>query len=66
MHGHVDADEFAHHQRVVRRAIERRVAGHGGDTQQLAEASGNDDGDGVVVPGIAVEDDGGALGAMVR
>ena len=43
-------------ERVVGRALERGVAGDGRDAEQLGVAGGDDDGDGVVVAGVAVED----------
>ncbi len=54
--GDVDPQELAHDQRVVGRAVERRVAGHGGDAEQLAVPGRDDDGDRVVVTRVAVED----------
>ena len=56
VNGDVDAQELAHDQRVVGRAVERRVAGHGGDAEQLAVPGRDDDGDRVVVTRVAVED----------
>ena len=44
-------------QGVVGGAVERGVAGDGRDAEQLGVPGGDDDGDGVVVAGIAVEDD---------
>ena len=55
VHGHVDVEQLAHDERVVRGAVERGVAGHRRDAEQLGVAGGDDDGDGVVVARITVE-----------
>ena len=55
--GNVDAEQFAHDERVVRGAVERSVAGDGRDPGEVAGVGGDDDGDGVVVAGVAIEDD---------
>ena len=59
VHGHVDLEQVAHHERVVGRAFERRVARHRRDADQVGVAGGGDDGDGVVVARVAVEQDRG-------
>src|SRR5262249_51717299 len=54
------ARELEHAQCVVRRLVERLVAGDGrhADEVELRRGDGEQKGDRVVVPGIAVEDDG--------
>ncbi len=60
--GHVDAEQVAHHQRVVGRPFQRRVAGDRRDADQVGVAGRGDDGDGVVVARVAVEQDRGCRG----
>ena len=57
VHGCVDGEQLAHHEGVVRGPRQRGVAGHRRDPDELAQVGGDDDGDGVVVTGVAVEDD---------
>ena len=55
VHGDVDAEQVTHHECIVRRARQWRIAGHGRDADQVGVPRGDHDGDGVVVAGIAVE-----------
>ena len=57
VHRHVDAEQIADDDRVLRRRLQWRVAGDGGDAEQVGVAGGDDQCDGVVVAGVAVEDD---------
>ena len=58
MHRYVDAEQIANHDGVVRRRFQRCVARDGGDAEQVGMASRDDHRDGVVMPRVAVEDDG--------
>ena len=55
MHGHVDAEKVADHERIVRGALERSVAGHRRDPDELGVAGSGNDRDRIVVTGVAVE-----------
>ena len=66
VHRHVDAEQVAHHERVVGRAIERRVPGDRGDPDQFRVPRRRHDGDGVVVAGVAVEQDRGPRGERLE
>ncbi len=57
MHAAAEVEQIAHDTGVVGRTVERRVAGHRGDADQIGVAVGDHDRDHVVVTGIAVEDD---------
>jgi hypothetical protein len=61
VHRGVDLQPIAHEARVVGRAVEGSVAGHGGDAQEIGVGSRDDDRDDVVVPGVAVEHDARSL-----
>jgi hypothetical protein len=54
---YIDADEIAHDECVVRGAAERGIARNRGDPDQFGVSGGDHDGNGVVVAGIAVEED---------
>ena len=56
VHGHVGTEQLTDGEGVVGGALERGVAGDGRDAEQLGVARRDDDGDGVVVPRVAVED----------
>ena len=57
VHRYVEARELAHEQCIRRGHVQRRVPRHGRDGQQFAVASRQQDGDGVVMTGVAVEND---------
>ena len=57
VYGNVRSEEFEHGQRVGRRQSDVDVATDGRDADQIGVGEGQGDGDGVVLPGIAVEQD---------
>ena len=57
---YVDAEEVAHHERIVCGAVEWRVAGNRGDPDEVGVPGGDHDGNGIIVAWIAVEEDRGA------
>ena len=57
MHRCVVAEQVEDHESVAGGGLDRRVAGHRGDADQLGVAGGQDEGDGVVVARVAVDDD---------
>src|SRR5690606_16562198 len=57
MHRHVDAGDLEHVQRVAGGVVDRRVAAHRGDAEQLGVLGGDEDRDRVVETWITVEDD---------
>ena len=54
---HVEVEHLCHHERVARRALDPDVAADGRDPEQLGVATGQHHRHGVVLAGIAVEDD---------
>jgi hypothetical protein len=58
--GHVDAAQGEDGERVVGHALQRVVAVHGGEAEQVEMARGVKDRDGVVVAGVAIDQDSGA------
>ena len=61
VHRRRQVEQIAHHERVVGGPVERCVARHRRDPDQVGELGGHEDGDGVVVAGVAVEQDPGAV-----
>ena len=57
VHGRVDASRSRITRALCVVRVQRRVAGHRRDPDELAQVGGDDDGDGVVVTRVAVEDD---------
>ena len=56
MHGRVHIEEGGSQQGVVGDRIQRRVAAHGSDAEYLRVAMRENDGDGVVVAWVAIDD----------
>ena len=57
MKGDIGPDEVKDDARIPCGVGERCVAGHGGDTHQVGEASGNHQSHCIIVPGVAVDKD---------
>ena len=55
VHRNVETEQVAHHEGVVRGALERGIAGDGGDADEVRVVGGGHDRHRVVVAGVAVE-----------